>query len=141
MPSLPEISPLFAPRQRIVVFPGDCLEFLRSIPDATFQLVVTSPPYNLGKEYERRVQLDDYVEQQREVIRECVRTLKPSGSICWEVGNYVDDGAIVSLDVLLFPVFIELGLRCRDIRGISWLTAKRKREETRFESEHDGGMG
>ncbi len=97
-PSLPEISTVFAPRQRIVVFPGDCLELLRVIPDATFQLVVTSPPYNLGKEYERRVHPDHYVEQQRQVIRECVRTLKPSGSICWEVGNFVDDGAIVPQD-------------------------------------------
>ena len=114
MLSLPEISTVFAPRERIVVFPGDCLECLRAIPDATFQLVVTSPPYNLGKEYERRVHLDHYVEQQRQVIRECVRTLKPSGSICWEVGNYVDDGAIVPLDALLFPVFAELGLRCRN---------------------------
>ncbi len=114
MTPLPEISASFDPRKRNVVFPGDCLEFLRTIPDATFQLVVTSPPYNLGKEYERRVHLDHYVEQQRRVIRECVRTLKPSGSICWEVGNYVDDGAIVPLDVLLFPVFTELGLRCRN---------------------------
>jgi len=114
MPVLPEIPSSFAQRHRIVVFPGDCLEFLHTIPDATFQLVVTSPPYNLGKEYERRVQLDHYVEQQRQVVRECVRTLKSSGSICWEVGNYVDDGAIVPLDALLFPVFTELGLRCRN---------------------------
>jgi adenine-specific DNA-methyltransferase len=114
MQPIPEIACAFAPRQQIVVFPGDCLEFLRSIPDQTFQLVVTSPPYNLGKEYERRVQLDRYVEQQREVIRECVRTLKPSGSLCWEVGNYVEDGAIIPLDALLFPVFHELGLRCRN---------------------------
>ena len=109
-----EIAAEFSARQRLVVFPGDCLEFLRSIPDGAFQLVVTSPPYNLGKEYEERVHLDHYVAQQREVIRECVRTLKPTGSICWEVGNYVDDGAIIPLDALLFPVFTELGLRCRN---------------------------
>lgn len=112
--SLPEIAAAFDRRERIVVFPGDCLEFLRGIPDETFQLVVTSPPYNLGKEYEKRVQLDHYVEQQRQVIRECVRVTKLTGSICWEVGNYVDNGAIVPLDALLFPVFHELKLRCRN---------------------------
>ena len=33
---------------------GDCLEFLKSVPDGSAQLIVTSPPYNIGKEYERR---------------------------------------------------------------------------------------
>ncbi|MBI4326019.1 MAG: site-specific DNA-methyltransferase [Chloroflexi bacterium] len=110
----PEIHVEFKPNRKVVVFPGDCLEFLSGIPDATFQLVVTSPPYNLGKEYEKRLHLDDYVAQQRAVIRECVRVLRPSGNICWEVGNYVDDGAIIPLDAVLFPIFRELGLRCRN---------------------------
>jgi adenine-specific DNA-methyltransferase len=109
-----QIAESFRPDERIVVFGGDCLEFLKTIPDGTFQLVVTSPPYNLGKEYERRIHLDDYVEQQRRVIRECVRALKPAGSICWEVGNYVDAGTIIPLDAVLFPVFRELGLQCRN---------------------------
>jgi len=109
-----EIAASFRPNERIVLFPGDCLDFLKAIPNETFQLVVTSPPYNLGKEYERRIHLDEYIEQQRKVISECVRTLKPTGSICWEVGNYVEDGAIIPLDAVLFPVFSELGLRCRN---------------------------
>jgi adenine-specific DNA-methyltransferase len=109
-----EIADSFRRDNRIVVFPGDCLEFLKTIPDETFQLVITSPPYNLGKEYEKRIHLDDYIEQQRRVIRECVRTLKPSGSICWEVGNYVEEGMIIPLDAVLFPVFRELGLQCRN---------------------------
>ena len=87
-----QIADSFHRDERIVVFGGDCIEFLKTIPDGTFQLVVPSPPYNLGKEYERRIHLDDYVEQQRRVIRECVRASKPAGSICWEVGNYVDAG-------------------------------------------------
>jgi adenine-specific DNA-methyltransferase len=110
----PEVAAKFDDRQRIVLFAGDCLEFLRGIPNETFQLIVTSPPYNLGKEYEKRIHLDLYVEQQRQVIRECVRALKPAGSICWELGNYVENGAIIPLDALLFPVFTDLGLRCRN---------------------------
>ena len=109
-----EIADSFRRDKRIVVFAGDCLEFLKTIPDGTFQLVITSPPYNLGKEYEKRIHLDDYIEQQRRVIRESVRTLKPTGSICWEVGNYVEEGMIIPLDVVLFPVFRELGLQCRN---------------------------
>src|ERR1051325_2419295 len=92
-----EISESFGPERRVVLFSGDCLEFLKSIPDRPFQLIVTSPPYNLGKEYEKRIHLDDYIAQQKRVIRKCVRVLKPSGSICWEVGNHVDTGMIVPL--------------------------------------------
>jgi DNA modification methylase len=94
----PTVSSKFHPDDRAVVFAGDCLEFLKKAPSEQFQLIVTSPPYNLGKEYEKRVRLDEYVQQQRPVIQECVRTLRTSGSICWEVGNYVDDGAIIPHD-------------------------------------------
>ena len=41
----------FSSSERIIVYPGDCLSFLKTIPDNTLQLVVTSPPYNIGKEY------------------------------------------------------------------------------------------
>jgi adenine-specific DNA-methyltransferase len=97
-----------------VVYPGDCLELLKVIPDESIQLVVTSPPYNIGKEYEKKLHLDVYLDQQEEVIAECVRTLSPTGSICWQVGNYVDRGAIIPLDAVLYPIFSRAGLRLRN---------------------------
>ncbi len=109
-----QIAGRFSPEERMVLYLGDCLEFLKTVPDRTFQLIVTSPPYNLGKEYEKRIHLDEYVLQQRQVIHECVRALKPTGSVCWEVGNHVDNGMIIPLDAVLFPVFRELGLQCRN---------------------------
>lgn len=96
------------------MFPDDCLRLLRQMPDGMVQLVATSPPYNLGKEYEQRLDLETYVVQQAEVIAECCRVLAPRGSICWQVGNYVDRGAIVPLDAVLYPVFARLGLRMRN---------------------------
>lgn len=108
------IADQFDPDNRIVVFHGDCLELLRGCPDHVFQLIVTSPPYNIGKEYEKRLKLDIYLNQQAEVIRECVRCLSPRGSICWQVGNYVDDGAIIPLDTVLYPIFTKHGLRMRN---------------------------
>jgi len=108
------IASKFGPNERAVVFPGDCRDLLRRVPSEAIQLVVTSPPYNLGKEYEKRLHLDEYAAQQSEVIRECVRVLKPNGSICWQVGNYVEGGAIIPLDSLLYPVFAELGLKMRN---------------------------
>lgn len=93
---------------------SDNMEFLSDIPDEAVKLVVTSPPYNLGKSYESRSSLDRYIRVQSEVIRECERVLHPQGSICWQVGNYVNSGEIVPLDVILWPVFRELGLHMRN---------------------------
>lgn len=98
----------------IILYPGDCLELLKAIPDESLKLIVTSPPYNIGKEYERRLRLESYLEQQGAVIRECARCLSPHGSICWQVGNYVDNGAIVPLDTVLYPIFTDLGLKMRN---------------------------
>ena len=69
------IEEAFVPDARIVVYPGGCLELLRAIPNEAIQLIVTSPPYNLGKEYERRLKLEEYLAQQSEVIAECARCL------------------------------------------------------------------
>jgi len=109
-----EISDRFSLDERIVVFPGDCMELLKTIPNESLQLVVTSPPYNIGKEYEKQLDLKTYLDQQAAVIRECVRCLSPCGSICWQVGNYVDKGSIIPLDTVLYPIFSNLGLRMRN---------------------------
>jgi adenine-specific DNA-methyltransferase len=110
----PQISDLFRPDERIVVHQGDCLDFLKSIPDRTQQLIVTSPPYNIGKEYEKRLELQLYLDQQAKVITECARVLKRSGSICWQVGNYVKNGSIIPLDTVLYPIFTGSGLIMRN---------------------------
>jgi adenine-specific DNA-methyltransferase len=108
------ISERFSKYENIVVYHGDCLKLLSTIPDESLQLIVTSPPYNIGKEYERRLKLENYLEQQAAVIRECVRSLSPRGSICWQVGNYVDNGSIIPLDTVLYPIFTNLGLKMRN---------------------------
>lgn len=98
----------------LVLFPGDVLDLVDRIPDNLCKLVVTSPPYNLGKPYESKLNLNEYLKQQEKVIRECVRVLDNDGSICWQVGNYVDNGEIIPLDILLFPIFSSLNLRLRN---------------------------
>lgn len=93
---------------------GSCEDLLASMPDGVVQLIVTSPPYNLGKSYERRTSLESYVQNQRAVITEAVRVLADGGSICWQVGNHVDRGEIYPLDAMLYPIFKSLGLRLRN---------------------------
>ncbi len=114
MTTAPSIASRYTDRANAVIHEGDCLDMLAGIPDGSVQLVATSPPYNIGKEYERKLNLDAYLAQQTKVIRECVRTLTPHGSICWQVGNYVNNGAIVPLDALLYPIFSTLGLVMRN---------------------------
>lgn len=97
-----------------VMFHGDCLEFLRSLPDGLARLIVTSPPYNIGKRYEKRVALEEYLKGQERVIKECVRVLADNGSICWQVGNFVESNEIVPLDIALWPIFHGLGLKMRN---------------------------
>lgn len=109
-----QVSSSFGVDNDITVYHGDCLDLLKSCPDQAFGLIVTSPPYNIGKEYEKRLKLETYLAQQAEVIRECVRCLSPRGSICWQVGNYVDKGEIIPLDVIVYPIFKKLGLRMRN---------------------------
>ncbi len=102
------------PVKKPVLACGDNLDFMENLPDGSVKLVVTSPPYNLGKNYETRMSLDSYLETQKRVVAECVRVLHPRGSICWQVGNYVESGEIIPLDAVLYPVFRKLGLKLRN---------------------------
>lgn len=90
------------------------LDFLTTIEDGSVALVVTSPPYNIGKSYEKRAPLEAYLADQAVVVGECVRTLRTGGSLCWQVGNHVDDGEIVPLDTVLYPIFKKNGLKLRN---------------------------
>jgi adenine-specific DNA-methyltransferase len=92
----------------------DNLDFLSRLPEEAAQLIVTSPPYNIGKQYERRASFDTYLAAQARVIGECVRALAPRGSICWQVGNHVDRGEVVPLDIVLYPIFKAHGLHLRN---------------------------
>jgi len=109
-----EIASHFDIRNTITLYMGDCLDFLQEIPDKSAALVVTSPPYNIGKEYEKKTSLASYLAWQENVIKECYRILREDGSICWEVGNYVNNGEILPLDIMLFPIFNRLGLHLRN---------------------------
>lgn len=92
----------------------DCLDLLPN--NEIFDLVVTSPPYNIGKEYEKVLPIGDYIDFQKTIIEKIVPKVKETGSICWQVGNYVNKkgGHITPLDILLHPIFDSLGLKLRN---------------------------
>ncbi|MGO8671783.1 MAG: DNA-methyltransferase [Capsulimonadaceae bacterium] len=114
---------------------GDCNELLRSLPDCSVDLIVSSPPYNIGKEYESRVALQQYIESQSRVLSQCARVLKRSGSIFWQVGSFSYDGAIVPLDVKFFPILEGLGLIPRN--RIVWARQHGLHARRKFSCRHE----
>jgi adenine-specific DNA-methyltransferase len=114
---------------------GDCLDLLRSLPDESVDLVVSSPPYNLGKEYEDRRELVAYLDQQRTVLAECARVLSSTGSIFWQVGAYSNKGALIPLDVRFFPILEDLELIPRN--RIMWVRQHGLHARRKFSARHE----
>jgi adenine-specific DNA-methyltransferase len=108
------ISPVYDPLGRVILHHGEALGFLRTVPSGVVRLVVTSPPYNLGKQYEVRQSLDAYLKEQEPALDELVRVLAADGSICWQVGNHVAGGEVFPLDILFYDLFKKRGLRLRN---------------------------
>ena len=104
----------FSERERAVVARADALDFAKSLPAAFATLVVTSPPYNVGKEYERKRDFHEYLADQEPLISELWRLLKPDGSVCWQVGNYVHNGEVFPLDVYYYDLFKAKGFKLRN---------------------------
>ncbi|MEB3220074.1 MAG: DNA methyltransferase [Nostocales cyanobacterium 94392] len=92
------------------IFLGDCLKLLKSLPDESVDLLVSSPPYNLGKEYEAKQGLEIYLQQQTVVLRECSRILKSTGSLFWQIGAFSNKGMLIPLDIRFFPILESCGL-------------------------------
>ncbi len=117
------------------IFLGDCAELLAQLPDGCVDLVVSSPPYNLGKEYEAKRALEAYLEEQGRVLGECVRVLKSTGSLFWQVGAFADRGVLVPLDVRFFPILEELGLIPRN--RIMWVRQHGLHGARKFSCRHE----
>ena len=97
------------------IFQMDAGHFLDALPQQEiFDLIVTSPPYNIGKAYEKEMPLDEFILWQREIITKLCPLLKETGSICWQTGSYVKKGAIRPLDIDLAPIFYDMGLKLRN---------------------------
>lgn len=117
------------------VFQGDCIDLLKQLPSGVVDLVVSSPPYNIGKEYESRKALEHYLEDQAKVLAECVRVLKPGGSIFWQVGSFTDKGALIPLDIKFFPILESLGLTPRN--RIVWVRQHGLHASKKFSGRHE----
>ncbi len=76
--------------------------FLEALPDQSVDLIVTSPPYCMGKEYETSVSVSDFLAEVQAVLPEMVRVLKHGGNLCWQVGYHVRKNVVTPLDALIY---------------------------------------
>jgi adenine-specific DNA-methyltransferase len=110
-----KVTEVYDTRSAATLFHGDCLAMLQSIPRGSARLVVTSPPYNIGKEYEKVRCLDDYLEDQRQTISACHEVLADDGSLCWQVGNHIlGKSEILPLDIPIYKICADLGMKLRN---------------------------
>jgi site-specific DNA-methyltransferase (adenine-specific) len=80
-------------------------EDMRELPDACVHLMVTSPPYNAGKDYDQNLKLDEYLAMLKRVWAETLRVLVPGGRACINIANlgrkpYIPLHAFVIRDML-----------------------------------------
>lgn len=88
---------------------GDSYDFLKKCENESIDLIITSPPYCMGKEYEKLSDdINSFILNHEKILPEIVRVLKKGGSVCWQVGYHVKDAAIVPLDILVYNIISDI---------------------------------
>jgi adenine-specific DNA-methyltransferase len=73
-------------REGVAIYQKDCLQAMKDIPDELIDLTITSPPYNIGKEYEELTELDDYLGWCKDWIKEVHRITVENGTFWLNIG-------------------------------------------------------
>lgn len=94
---------------RIKINLGDSFEMLKNIPDNSIDLIITSPPYCMGKEYENLTDdVNSFIKNHELVLPEAIRVLKKGGSLCWQIGYHVKSAEIIPLDILIYNIVSDI---------------------------------
>ena len=110
-------EPLFEylnPEIEYKIINDDSSKALSTLKQEQFDLIITSPPYNIGKSYEVKTTIEEYLEGQKQIIEQLVNLLSNEGSICWQVGNYIEEGEVFPLDIFYYQIFKSFGLKLRN---------------------------
>lgn len=96
----------FKESNRVTLHYGDCLDILKKMPSESVDLVVTSPPYCIGKAYEDpHNDIKTFRELHTSIFDDLYRVVKPGGSICWQVGYHISEKCVVPLDYIVYDIF------------------------------------
>ncbi|WP_246498328.1 DNA-methyltransferase [Microvirga soli] len=110
---------------------ADCIEFMQGMESASVDLVVTSPPYNAGKEYEADLSVEEYVSFAERWVSCIPRILAPSGALWLNVGHIkVSETENVPLSYLYYPLLRRYGLHM--LQEVVWHFEGGMSYKTRF---------
>lgn len=137
-----KIYKTFRPENRITLFNCDCQKMLKKIPDSSASLIVTSPPYCIGKAYEDpHDDIETFKEQHKLIFDDLYRILAPGGSMCWQVGYHISDICVIPLDYIVYDLFTSLSAKKDDplvLRNrIIWTFGHGLNSTTRFSGRHE----
>lgn len=76
----------------VIIYQGDCVEMMKELPAELFNLTVTSPPYNIGKEYEAALEREHYLDWCQEWMSEIHRLTLSTGSFWLNLGYFAVEG-------------------------------------------------
>ena len=83
---------------------GDTLQTLKKFPSNKINLIITSPSYMLGKEYDSEKSLEEYKKYHADVIKECHRVLTEDGALYWNVAQTPWNGEILPLGAIFYDI-------------------------------------
>ncbi len=93
----------------VTLYLGDSFELIKNLPKNSVQMIITSPPYAMGKDYERpKDNIGTFIEQHKRMFPELLRVLKPGGSLCWQVGYHIKNGVYTPLDFLVYDIISKI---------------------------------
>ncbi|UCG01219.1 MAG: site-specific DNA-methyltransferase [Candidatus Heimdallarchaeota archaeon] len=87
-------------------------EYMEELPDNSIHLMVTSPPYNVGKDYDNNLTLKEYLAFLKRVWKEVQRVLVPSGRACINVAN-LGRKPYIPLHSFIINTMLEIGFLMR----------------------------
>lgn len=122
--------------QNCVLYHGDCVDFLANLPSECIDLTITSPPYFMGKDYDKSTKIEDFIDFHKRLLPEIVRVTKKGGNICWQVGHHVKNGIATPLDFVIHGIcinYIDIFLRNR----IIWTYGHGLHGSKRFSGRHE----
>lgn len=119
-----------------VVFNGDCAALLAKMMSGCVDLLVTSPPYFMGKSYDRSYRVEDFYKDIHAIAPDASRIVRPGGNMAWQVGYHVADSHLLPLDFAIHDVFRadeSINLRNR----IIWQFGHGTHAKRRFSGRHE----
>jgi adenine-specific DNA-methyltransferase len=128
------MTPALASAQLTV---ADALSFLSRVEPHSVDLLISSPPYFMGKEYDTSMRVVDFIGIHDRLAPLLAKALKPGGNLCWQVGNHVSNGVVIPLDIPVYVAFTRQEnfiLRNRIIWTFGHGTHARRRFSGRYET-------